>query len=322
MIHGQQGQGSYSPLPQEVEHAKLIQDKAKGLISLEDFYKSIFSTPIVFYGQVVDMEGKPVEAATVTYIPSSDLSSLAGKSARYTTLSDSRGMFTISTHGMDLYVSVSKDGYRPVQSAPSVLSSSGAKGGQLVGSAKRFEYFNSKGRPELNHHPESGSPVRLVLRKIGKLEPLIHGEFKVRLQPDGTPKTWSLHAKGSPLHQVTMVCRSGATKQGTTAGYAPFDWEFEMKVEKGGILEQTDEGFEAPESGYVPSLIIASMKASAPRWLPRFDYKTYYIRFDDGVCARIQISGNASFSNVADNPFVGYESYLNPNPDSRSLETK
>jgi hypothetical protein len=93
-------------------------------------------------------------------------------------------------------------------------------------------------------------------------------------------------------------------------------------VENGGIQETKDEErLEAPESGYVPKVTMASMDVSAGNWSKDFWDKTYYVRFDDGVSASFRCQGGTSYQHDGDNPYVFFHSLLNPDPKSRSLET-
>lgn len=310
------GQAPYRPTEEELRHQELLMRKRERSIDPLDFFQQIFSTKILFYGQVIDWNGIPVEGAEVTYSPAAGIEAFGGKTPKYTTTSGKNGLFDFKTTGIKVYVSVKKDGYRQV-SDPALFAKEDALGGRF-GSSKNFDYFNGGGHPELNHHPVEKQPVQFVIRKIGKLEPLVHREASFPLTSDGRPEFVSLQG-ASGGHRISIICRSDCRGSAQKKDYSHFSWSFELMVENGGVIEQIDDGYEAPLVGYASSVVLASANTGDAQWSSRFNEKKYYIRFDDGVCARVIIEGRASYVAGENRPYIYFESYLNPK--SRNLET-
>jgi hypothetical protein len=315
------GQTSYKPTADELRHEELGRRMRSRQINPADFFKEAANTKIVFYGQVVDRDGVPIEGAKVTYCPSLGLAS-GGSDPRYELATGRAGFFTIKSSGVGLYIQVRKEGYRSVEIPPALPASDGPAGrGRRFGSTGSFDYFNGLGHPELNHHPEEDRPVQFVLRKVGTIEPLKITEGLWFFKPPTEALKVSLEGNSSTAHSIKVICRSDCKANVGSKDYSRFKWSFELHVQNGGVIEQLDDGYEAPKSDYKPSLLLASMGESESRWMENFNEKKYYIRFDDGVCARIEISGGASYRRGENRPYVNVTSYLNPNPKSRNLET-
>jgi hypothetical protein len=318
------GQVPYQPTEEEKEQVELVREVKERRIDPASFLGRAFKTKILFYGQVVDHAGMPVEGALVTYSPSADLGALDGRKAKYKLTSGKDGLFKIMTNGTDMYVSIEKEGYRRATVPRSNVVGEAVQAGERVGSQIKIQYFDMFGKPERNHHPEEKRPVQFTIRKIGKLEQLKHVTGCFWVKSNGTPRSLSLEAKGSSIHCIEVICRSEYDRPVNSVG-APrrYDWSFEIRVEKGGVQEIKDDGFEAPLDGYRPSLLIAAMSADDSRWVDEIHgVKSYYVRFEDDVCARIKIvGGGTSLKGQIDDPYIYLESWLNPDPKSRNLET-
>jgi|LakMenEpi03Aug12_release.lakeMendotaPanAssembly.Ray.scaffolds.fasta_scaffold144799_2 hypothetical protein len=306
---------------EEMRQLELVRRLKTRSITYPDFLAQAFKTRIDFYGQVVDRDGIAIEGARVVYSPDSDLSALGGNSPRFEMLTSKNGLFAIHTKGSDMHVSVNKEGYRKV----TIKLTQPIKPGDRVGSSEAFHFFAMMSGPEFNHRPDPARPVQFTLREVGKLCKLIKTDRHLSPKSNGEPLRVSLNGNEGSGHELQIICKSdfGRTlvQPGVPHQYA---WSFEIVVEHGGIQEMKDvEGFEAPEGGYVPKLAMASMDAGSENWRRGFRDKTYYVRFDDGVSAKVRIhSGGASYeSRNADTPYVNFESLLNPDPKSRSLET-
>jgi hypothetical protein len=318
------GQVPYQLTEDEKEQVELVERKKSGKIDPESFLNSGTSSNIVLYCKVFDQDGMPVGGADVIYSTTSNYRQALGatNTKRKLTTGDD-GFFSIKTNGIELFVSIEKTGYRRSM-VRRLNPDEGLKAGERVGSSVLAQYFDMSGNPQRNHHPEEKRPVQFTIRKIGKLEQLKHVTGCFWVKSNGTPRSLSLEAKGSSIHCIEVICRSEYDRPVNSVG-APrrYDWSFEIRVEKGGVQEIKDDGFEAPLDGYRPSLLIAAMSADDSRWVDEIHgVKSYYVRFEDDVCARIKIvGGGTSLKGQIDDPYIYLESWLNPDPKSRNLET-
>ncbi len=317
------GQEQYKPTEEERVQMELVRSIKERRIDYESFLDRAFRTKILFYGQVVDQFGVPVEGAKVTYSPSASLSALDGRNTKYNLTSGRDGLFKIKTSGTGMYISVEKEGYRRTTVARYEEGGEAIQAGGRVGSQAKIQFFDMFGKPERNHHPEEGRPVQFAIRKMGELEQLkqLSGRFR-GLKPDGSPYRISLDGEDGMAHFIEIICRSEYDRPVSLPGTPRrYDWSFEVKVDKGGIQELKDDGFEAPKEGYVPSLFMVKMPVDELRWHYRFYDKYYYVRFDDGVCARFRVTQGGVTVNAKHEPYFILKSWLNPNPKSRNLET-
>lgn len=74
--------------------------------------------------------------------------------------------------------------------------------------------------------------------------------------------------------------------------------------------------FEAPANGYATKATIEMPTTATPVWGDSAE-RSYFIRFNDGVHARVGLRMHAGGDH-----FVVWESYLNPKAGSRTLETE
>jgi hypothetical protein len=316
---------------EDKRQVELVRQFKERRIDQKTFLARVFDTEIVFYGQVVDQGGAPIEGAKVTYSSSMDFElALAGRNPELVTYSDKDGLFKIKTKGADLSITVDKNGYRDVVSdissrhrGPTRPTGPSIQPGDRVGSSEKVLYFEMHGYPELNHRPVAGRPVQFALRKVGKIFKLLSTDKRLSPKSSGEPIRVSLNGNEGSGHEIQIICKSDFGRTPVQAGVPrQYSWSFEIVVENGGIQEMKDEdGFEAPEGGYAPRLTIASMDVSASRWSKDFGNKAYYVRFDDGVSARFKCQGGTEHGDGKDKPFVYLDGLLNPDPKSRSLET-
>lgn len=262
-------------------------------------FNAAFATPINFYGKVVDQHGKPVLQADISYSIIDQPWKFDSSKGKRT--ADTSGNFSITgVHGGTLGIEVKKSGYRQLPYSD-----------DKVTSAKMFYYG-------LGHPPQSSpqSPIVFTLHNPGVLEPLMKvGERNFRLARDGTPIEISLelNAPGG-THKVILRCWNKELEP-RPAGQREYDWRLEIAVPSGGITDRSDPMvFEAPESGYKPSVTIDMPTTAKPRWSSSAE-RSYFLRFSDGVHASINIRMHAGGDH-----FVVWESHLNPKPGSRNLE--
>lgn len=264
-------------------------------LSFAERMVNAFSTPINFYGRVLDQHGAPVVGANVR---GSATVSMGGNSTKITTTTDAAGNFTLSSKGMSFFVTVDKPGYYHIypDKMPGFVSEAG------------FDYAEDLGRGI--HKPDASKPVILHLFKPGTIEPLTRlKSTSRRLSRTGEAVEVALDAGA---HRISLACKTDekVTPEGR------YSWRLEVKVVSGELQPSNEVfQFEAPASGYKDSDVI-DMNDSLPR--PQWSdsvRRSYFVRFDDNTFARIKVlmvSGGDHFARL--------EGYYNPKSGSRNLE--
>jgi hypothetical protein len=259
--------------------------------------------PFSFWGKVVDQQGSPVPNASVGWgannNPDPNKSGTRGQ-----TTSDAGGMFSINSHGIGVYVEVSKEGYYRVPT-PLGAGELGSYGG-----------FKSAGPMGNTDRPmgTKDAPTIFVLRKMGEAEVLLKREGSGNISKNGTPTAINLESgRVSPDGDVKIEC--WVQDQGVdTTVYNPYDWRCTISVPGGGLIERTDAfEFMAPADGYRQADEIQMSKAM-PKWKAQVS-KEYFVKLPNGNYGRLQIRVVTGPNN-----FVRFESYLNPTPGSQNLE--
>lgn len=242
-----------------------------------------YKMPITFYGQVVDETGAPIAGATVRFAWT-DLSN-EGTSKRESQ-SDGGGVFSLEgVLGKGLTVYVRKVGYKHYFAK------------------NRFSFEYAMFADPKYHVPDPAHPVMFVLRKDREAEPLVVRENQeAELQP-GESKSFALGPDGAAV----TVERLPDTDQDSRS------WSARVSVLAGGVMLTTDEfPFEAPETGYVPSLEITNQTQKPPVWSG-----------DNGAVLFVKTAtgyGRIVIRNTPGMAWVYLSSYFNPKLDSRNLE--
>ena len=252
----------------------------------------IYSSPISFWGKVIDQNQRPIPDAKISYGAVDKYFSDNG--SKYKGRSDENGLFSIvGIHGIALYVEISKDGY------------------YQMGEKSMRGFANGS-----NEMPTKDNPAIFELRKRGQTEPLIMIERNVKIPRDGTPTRISL-VNGRTINfqndgiQVQAWTNDAAVPVNSGQRY---DWRYVIAVPGGGLQSRADQfDFEAPESGYQPTDEI-TMPANADRWRDQAR-RSYFVRLGNGDYARIDFQMIAG----GDHFFI-ITSYLNPIPGHRNLE--
>ncbi len=256
--------------------------------------ESMLSTPITFYGKVVDQRSDPVPYAKVGYgiLDKFNASGSVGESA-----ADGDGSFVITgVRGAVISVSVHKEGYHFLEDL--------SKGSFAYGYGT-----DTYTKPA----PTKENPAVFVLQKMGKIEPLIVvDDHSFRIPKDGTSVVVDLvTGKASRSGQLQVQAWTGERDPG---GPRFYDWKCRVSIPGGGIADRKREfEFEAPKDGYQEFLEIV-MPKDAERWTADVE-KSYFARLSDGRHALINFRMLA-----AGDHFFRIVSYLNPTPGSRSLE--
>ena len=254
----------------------------------------LWQGPINFYGKVEDESSNQIAGATIGF----DWSEEPKESGfRHTNIaSDTQGLFSlINEHGLDLGVSVSKEGYYPCRT-------------------ETFNFGPLKGAP---FQPDSFNPVVFHLRTKGKGVALIQTSF-----PAGIGQIAQLHHDGTPIEISLMDGQRAAPGTGqlklelrrdiSQPNAKTFDWSFQVSVPGGGLVETADEfAFEAPEGGYQPSVEV-DMPATNSNWTEDFTSQ-FYVHLPGEKYAKINLYLSAY------NGAFTVKSLINPS-GSRDLE--
>lgn len=264
----------------------------------EKAFITAFNTPIAFYGRVMDQYGDPIPDADVRL--SANDKAFGGHPSQYVRKTDIDGRFWIEgIVGITLGVEISKPGYHSIPPAYGKVTSSGL-----------FEYgLSSQG----SHRSSKDAPTIFTLLKVGTIEPLVKiGKKNFRMARDGSPLSIAVDEQGA--HQVILRCWSQELQRPETQ--RQYDWRLEVTVAKGGLLRREDAfAFEAPQDGYVSSETIEMLASMGNQWRSFFE-RSYFIKFDDGTFARANLEMQAEGDH-----FVVWESFFNPKPSSRNLES-
>jgi hypothetical protein len=248
------------------------------------------ATSIVFFGKVVDQNQLPVAGAQVTYTVHH--LNFAGNSPIEGPVTDSNGAFEIRTQGPSITVAVSH---------PQFYKGAGAE--------RQVDYGRSSTGNQFSPKPTRENPTLFRLVRKGETEPIVYTPSKeVRLPLDGRPVEIAV---GDSLG-ISLRLRSASTtlKQNE---FKNFDWSLVISAPNGGLTERlSPTDFQAPETGYIPEIIIDMVPDRNPRWSSRIN-KDYFVHFATGKYGRFQITVSGETG------FCRFESYLNPS-GSRNLE--
>jgi hypothetical protein len=250
-------------------------------------------TPIEFYGKVVDENTNPIAGAEIDF-GCNDLS--ATGTSNYHSTSDGNGLFSIiGIAGKLLSVNVSKEGY--------------------YNSKRDNNYFTYAGE-NVNFVPDAQNPIFFHLRKKAQGESLIITDYPglahiAQLHHDGTPVELDL-LRGVETSPTDGQLKLELWRDLSDKNAKIFDWKLQLSAPSGGLIETDEEfDFEAPQSGYQPSIVI-DMPATNANWQGEVRSK-YYIRLANGNYGRID------FYLLSRNGVFTVQSAINPD-GSQNLE--
>ena len=259
------------------------------LLALQD------TTPISFYGKVIDGNGNPIPDVNAV-ITTSD-------AVHYKKKSDDNGNFSITgIHGTDIIVSVSKPGYY-----------------DSTDNSKTFGYVKAAGN--YNPHSDPKNPAVFILHKIGQTEPLIKHEWiQAPVAKDGTPTTLDFYSGEKNIQSSDSIKVEIWTQDAGIPrnGFHSFPWKSRLTIPGGSLQIRTGDSynFQAPTNGYLSEDVI-EMKPLGDKdfnWKGRLT-KDYYFKFADGRYARATVGYY-----IGGFQFVSVTSYLNPQPGHTNLE--
>jgi hypothetical protein len=253
--------------------------------------RAAYSSPIVFFGKVIDRDGHPVANAKIHY-------SVADKyfrsDSKYEAMSDDSGLFSIrDVAGAGIWVNATKEGYEGTDH-------SGAS----------FGY----GVPTANSPPSQQSPAIFVLRKKGPGESLIKISSRQFAVPkSGDPVGVNLSKGKATRGSDAQIQVESWVNDGVRDERGRFDWRCRVIVPDGGLVERDKNNFEAPENGFGPSEEFSISKLQKD-WSDRVE-REYFLKLKDGTYARVkfQMMAGGHYN------FFVLESYVNPS-GSRNLE--
>lgn len=251
------------------------------------------TTPITFFGKVVDESNQPVANAQA-HFNAQDKFDASGST--YQRTSDENGLFSISNiKGATLGVGVGKEGYYSRDKSHGI-----------------FIYAGNPNPPP----PTRDNPAVFVLRKMGETEPLIHVGRDVLVPKNGTPIEVDLATgKAVPAGKGNLVVQCWTHDEDKKPNRRlEYPWNCKVTVPGGGLQYRTNEfEFQAPFEGYVPSDEMG-MPQPEVRWNAHVK-RNYFVALADGRYARVQFEMVA-----AGGHFASIETYLNPIPGHRNLE--
>jgi len=248
-----------------------------------------FKLPISFYGKVMDDQGQPIAGASVEFVWT-DLSSEG--TGKKTTESDSNGLFSLTgATGKGLSVYVSKAGYQRYRS-------------KSINKAS-FDY-SPLASPGTYHKPDPMSPVLFVMHKNRPKEALLQIN---RRFPSSTNQPTVFYLDGNDTSAVRIDLLENRSETNGQEGA----WMLRVSVPSGGIQISTNEfPFEAPETGYEPSILLDRKTAKPETWAYPYQGGEFFVRTSSGY-------GRMRLQMLEGSPHLSINSFYNPN-NSRNLE--
>ena len=251
------------------------------------------STPINFYGKVMDQYGKPIDTVTVEGGVMLYGGFTQSKSETYNTQTDTQGRFSfVGLHGVDFGVNFQKDGYF-------------------------YDLKISSKRPDNYYTTEPDHPIIYTMWKLKGAEPMVHLPLVQGGIPyDGSETNFNLLTgrKNDPVKDMVVKLLRNPLAIDRNK---PFDWNLTLSIPDGGLSEASDSyPYQAPEGGYQP-LITVNMPATDKNWSSAFD-KLFYFKARNGqVYGRIKVHLTANYEGATTH--FEFELYANPS-GSRNLE--
>ena len=281
---------------------ELVEEKGAGF-GRPSLLNAILSNEIVFYGQVLDLEGNSVPNAEVKYssLNSGNFDDVWTKGGSYKyTRTDENGCFEIFDTGGSLYVRCSH---------PEYYGSSGPEG-----SKRKFNYgFQSGDEPAWN--PQN--PAIFRLRQKGVREPLYFSNGNML---NNGARSWVSLSPGEHISIDLAMGKYGKTSTSIYISYETdrkdserrdYNWKYTLRIPEGGFVEKEDGfNFIAPESGYCEEVKIEN----GPQWV-WYKKKFYFVKFSNGLHGIFEIHAEPGVKGT-----FSFQALINPNPNSRNLE--
>jgi hypothetical protein len=276
MVEWEDDNGNPMMIP-ESELPEEIKEERRRRKEISEKFAAQWSTPITFYGRVVDEKGNGVEGAEVKIIISD--TSQEG-TTHYQLKSDSMGLFALGdVRGKGLSVYVEHPGY---------LTSKQSR--------RNFEYAGGTS-PFV---PNLQSPEIFRLQRKGEAVPLVElKDIRIKMLPDGKPITMDLYTGkiGTPPMSESLQIRAWIDVDKSDP-HRPFPWKLEITSPGGSILA-TDEEFvlTAPDTGFQESVIMDMSRPQSPDWQRQKSTKLI-LRTSEGNYALLKMTIIPSLSYV------------------------
>jgi hypothetical protein len=281
-----------TPTSPVIPHSKLLSKGEKF-----NMLPILSASSIVFYGKVIDQDGKPLAGVEVIGRTGSKVAFYTEEHRSYQVTTGADGLFVFEGFkGSGLAIDLKKSGYN------------------FASNYRSFLYSAITGTDRKRHEPDPKNPVVFTMFKSLGAEPMIHYVIDfTRFTPDGNPIRIDLKngkivkTGGDLLISVQWENEPDSFKQDLV-------WSAVLKVENGGLIEGTkDQYFLAPASGYKELLEYHFGIEDRGSKI----FKDYYVSFDQGKCfARIVL--------VLDNVVFDKQARMRLtvwlNPSSRNLE--
>jgi len=268
---------------------------------------SAANVPIVFYGKFVDQFDQPVSGVRVEAdVPNWNVIGLIQHVSRTQTkvfYSDLHGQLVVSgMSGESLSLHIAKEGY---ELAPGSLGGYGYGPGVSI-----------------HHEPNPAKPVVYRMWKRQGAAELVGVSFRSMIPSDGQ-SIWiaenSVKCSRTELPDACLKLTVIRERRILTFDdKSPYKWSFKIEMLGGGIIK-TDDLFlyQAPETGYVPTLSVLHEAADAG-WV-REQKITFYFKTNKNKYGR----GEVFISNWENESDVYFRMNLTFNSDgSRNLEPK
>ena len=233
-----------------------------------------YSTPIDFWGEVIDQNGNPLAGVKAEIV----VDERAGNK-KYFSFSDKEGLFELlGKKGARARIKVFLSGYVPT---------SDEKIGSNV--SARTIYYAPKTKPMPAYAPPTrGNPQVFVLRKKNPIANLANSITKrVAIFKDGKSKKVTLKTKSKDV-EMEIRCWSSCPVPFT---YDKYDWSAEIRIIGGEIQPITEyEPITAPIDGYRPAFKVEMPKNTDKTWkAANVRQRNFWIQFDDGTYAKARI---------------------------------
>ena len=263
-----------------------------------------YSTPISFYGKVVDDSTNVVAGANVrfrvaTHPDDEGAAHNTTTGTEYRTMSDSNGLFSLTgVFGGTLTVLVSKDGFHSTDR-----------------SGRMFHYFDHDGILGFRR-PTQMEPAIFVLKRKRGAEPTISRQFRTTsVAADGTPAGVNFRAGDPSQAEVLDFYIQMWKNANSTNAHGQYDWSYKFSIPGGGLADRKDRyEFQAPAEGYL-EVIEGAMIAGANGWHTTVQ-RGFFGRLQNGCHVRF----NVSLTTWGRGSFAIDSFFMNPAPGSRNLE--
>lgn len=257
-----------------IEQLRLGQTEGKSkLEKMNDLIKRDYSTPIDFWGKVVDQNGNPIPNVKATIVIDGQI-----RKSEHLVYSDEVGRFELlGKRGARARVKVSLDGYAPTAD-------------KEIGSdvSSRTIYYATKAMPAYAP-PTREHPQVFVLRKRNPPASIAHSESKdVPIEKAGEPEKVGLRA-GTRTIEVEVRCWSSCPAPFT---YEKYDWRAEIKVLGGKLRSITEfDPVIAPTHGYQSVFKLEMPKNMEGNWIRSSPngQRDFWIQFDDGTYGKARV---------------------------------